>query len=205
MGAKQPLEGKRFGKLIVLAEHPDRGKRGEIFWVCKCDCGNTKIINGNSLRRGTSTTCGCSTRKHGMRNTRLWRIFDGMLKRCYSPNHPWYKRYGGRGIKICDEWLKDRSTFFSWAMANGYQDDLTIDRIDTDGIYSPDNCRWVDQKTQINNRSNTPIVEINGERKTISEWASIAGVSYQTMYRRYQRGEKGTGLLRGVGENYDGE
>ena len=205
MGAKQPLEGKRFGKLTVVSEHPERDRHGAIMWLCKCDCGNTKIINGNSLRRGTSTTCGCSTKKHGMRNTRLYRIFDGMWKRCYNPKHPWYKRYGGRGITICDEWLKDRSTFFAWALANGYRDELTIDRIDTDGNYEPDNCRWVDQRTQINNRNNTPVVEINGERKTISEWARIAGVSYQTMYRRCQRGEKGTGLLRGKGMLYDGE
>lgn len=200
MGVKQPLEGKRFGKLTVLAEHPMRGQSGEVMWVCKCDCGNTKIINGNSLRSGRSTTCGCSTKKHGMRGTRLYRIFDGMLKRCYNPKHPWYKRYGGRGIAVCDEWLKDRGAFFSWAIDNGYRDDLTIDRIDNSGNYCPENCRWVDQKTQINNRSNTPTAEINGERKTISEWASLTGIAYQTIYRRYQRGERGSSLIRGVGD-----
>lgn len=198
MGAKRPLEGMRFGKLTVLAEHPERDNRGAIMWVCKCDCGNTKIINGNSLRSGRSTTCGCSTRKHGMRNTRLWNIFDGMLKRCYKPSHQWYKRYGGRGIVICDEWLKDRGSFFSWALANGYRDDLTIDRIDTNGNYCPENCRWVDMKTQINNRSTTPTVEIDGECKTISEWASVTGIAYQTIYRRYKRGEMGSQLIRRV-------
>ena len=198
MGAKQPLEGKRFGKLVVLAEHPERGKRGDVLWVCKCDCGNTKIINGNSLRRGVSTTCGCSTVKHRMHGTRLYRIFEGMIKRCYNPTHRWYKRYGGRGIAICDEWLKDRGSFFSWAMANGYRDDLTIDRIDTNGDYCPENCRWTDMKTQINNRSNTPTVAINGDSKTISEWADITGISYQTLYRRYQRGDRGSDLIRRI-------
>ena len=199
MGVKQSLEGKRFGKLVVLAEHPERGKRGEVLWVCKCDCGNTKIINGNSLRRGASTTCGCSTVKHRMHGTRLYRIFEGMLKRCYNPRHRWYKRYGGRGIRICDEWIENRGAFFSWAMANGYRDDLTIDRIDVNGNYCPENCRFVDMKAQINNRSVTPTVEINGQAKTISELSVITGIEYQTLYRRYKRGDRGNHLIRGIG------
>lgn len=199
MPAKCKLEGKRFGKLLVLEEHPERGKRGEVLWVCKCDCGNTKIINGNSLRSGHSTTCGCSTKKHMYHGTRLYRIFDGMRKRCYNPKHRWYKRYGGRGVAICDEWLKDRGSFFAWAKANGYRDDLTIDRIDTNGNYCPENCRFVDQKTQINNRSVTPTVDINGQTKTISELSAITGIEYQTLYRRYKRGDRGNHLIRGIG------
>ena len=167
-------------------------------WVCKCDCGNTKVINGNNLRQGKSTTCGCSLRKHGMRNTRLWNIWDGMMKRCYNPKHMWYKRYGGRGITICDEWLDDHGAFFSWALANGYADHLTLDRIDVNGNYCPENCRWVDMKTQHNNRSNNCIVAINGVEKTIAEWASIAGIDYQTIYRRYHRGDRGEYLIREV-------
>ena len=197
MGAKQPLEGMRFGKLTVLSEYPER-KGKAIMWVCKCDCGNTKVIYGNNLRRGLSTTCGCSTRKHGMRDTRLWSIWDGMTKRCYNPNHPHYHRYGGRGITICDEWLQDHGSFFSWALANGYQDSLTIDRIDVNGNYCPENCRWVDFTTQHNNRGNNCRVEINGVSRTISEWSNITGIGYQTLYRRYRRGEIGDGLIREV-------
>ena len=197
MPEKIDLVGRRFGKLTVLAEHPER-KCHEIMWVCKCDCGNTKVIRGNNLRQGKSTTCGCSTIKHGMRNTRLWSVWDGIRKRCYNPNHKWYKRYGGRGITICDEWLKDHGAFFSWALANGYQDSLTIDRIDNNGNYCPENCRWIDMKTQLNNRCNNIPVEINGETKTIGEWAAITRIDYQTLYRRYRRGDRGEFLIREV-------
>lgn len=197
MGKKIPLDGMRFGKLVVLSEYPER-KGNAIMWVCRCDCGNTKIINGNNLRNGKSTTCGCSLKKHGMRNTRLWSIWDGMMKRCYNPKHPYYHRYGGRGIDICDEWLQDHGAFFSWALSNGYQDNLTVDRIDNDGNYSPENCRFVDMKTQENNRCNNCTVEINGVSKTIAEWADITGIGYQTIYRRYRRGDRGTHLIRGA-------
>ena len=199
MPVKQPLNGKRFGKLLVLDEHPERGNDGSVMWLCKCDCGNTKIINGKSLRTGLSTSCGCSLVKHGMHGTRLYSIFDGMRRRCYDPKHQWYKRYGARGIRICDEWLEDRGAFFAWAKTNGYREDLTIDRIDTNGNYCPENCRFVDMKTQINNRSITPAVVINGESKTISELASITGIEYQTLYRRYKRGDRGDYLVRGIG------
>lgn len=197
MGNKIPLEGMRFGKLVVLSEHPVRQGK-QIMWVCKCDCGNTKVINGHNLRSGASTTCGCSIQRHGMRNTRLWSIWDGMMKRCYNPRHEWFKRYGGRGITICDEWLQDHGAFFSWALSNGYKDGLTIDRIDVDKGYYPGNCRWVDMKTQLNNRSNNCVVEINGESRTIAEWADITGIKYQTIYRRYRRGEVGELLIREV-------
>lgn len=197
MPKKIDLTGRRFGKLTVLAEHPERNGK-EIMWVCKCDCGNTKIIAGHNLRSGGSTTCGCSTRKHGMRNTRLWSIWDGMRKRCYNPSHPYYFIYGGRGITICEEWLQDHAKFFEWALANGYQDDLTIDRIDFNGNYCPDNCRFVDVVTQLNNRSNNCHVEINGENKTLGEWSRITGIGYQTIYRRYRRGDRGQSLIREV-------
>ena len=197
MPGKIDLTGTRFGKLTVVAEHPER-KGHAIMWVCKCDCGNTKLINGNNLRQGKSTTCGCSTRSHGMRFTRLWSIWDGMMKRCCNPRHKWFKRYGGRGITICDEWMQNHGEFFSWALSNGYKDGLTIDRIDVDKGYCPENCRWVDMKTQLNNRSNNCVVEINGESRTLAEWADITGIGYQTLYRRYRRGEQGVHLIRGV-------
>ena len=197
MGNKIPLEGMRFGKLVVLSEYPAR-KGKAIMWVCRCDCGNTKVINGNNLRSGKSTTCGCSLKKHGMRNTRLWRIWDGMRKRCYNPRHKWYKRYGGRGITICDEWLQDHGALFAGALAIGYQDGLTIDRIDVDKGYFPDNCRWVDMKTQSNNRGNNIVVDIDGACRTLADWADITGIGYQTIYRRYRRGEVGELLIREV-------
>lgn len=106
-----------------------------------------------------------------------------MKSRCFNPNRKNYPRYGGRGITVCDEWLKFEP-FYEWAMSNGYTDELSIDRIDNDGNYCPENCRWVGAKTQANNKTNSDIIELNGDRHTIAEWAEITGIGYATIYAR---------------------
>ena len=112
-----------------------------------------------------------------------------MLQRCYNPNNEHYKDYGGRGIQVCDEWHNENGVinFYHWAMNNGYNDNLTIDRIDVDGNYCPENCRWVDYKTQNNNKRNTPYIAYNGETHTPSEWADITGISMKAIYDRIIR------------------
>lgn len=145
------LRNKKFGDLIVLNESYMRINNAT-YWKCKCSCGNEKPIFSGNLILGKATSCGCKKQKTQF--VRLRRIFNNMKQRCYNPLHTRYKDYGGRGIKICDEWLSDHKTFYDWAIKNDYTDNLSIDRIDNDGNYEPSNCRWVTMKVQQNNRRN---------------------------------------------------
>ena len=121
-----------------------------------------------------------------------------MKNRCSNPKVERYKHYGGRGITICDEWTNSFEAFRDWAMTHGYADGLSIDRIDANGNYCPENCRWVDETIQANNKRNNLFVEINGERKTVGEWARITGIGYSTIIRRYRQGDRGENLIREV-------
>lgn len=127
-------------------------------------------------------------RTYGFSHTRIDNIYKGMISRCYHPANNRYARYGGCGITVCDEWLEDKTKFFDWAFRNGYQDDLTIDRIDNNGNYSPNNCRWVSQKVQQNHRSNNRKLTCRGESHTLGEWSSISGVKLSTIWARLNKG-----------------
>ena len=201
---RKDLTGMRFGRLTVLEFVPTEGSYS--YWLCKCDCGNTKTIESYNLRSGHTTSCGCfhrsmflkSVQTHKSTKTRLYKIYIGMKTRCYNKNSKSFHRYGGRGIKICDEWLKNFSVFSDWSLANGYSDDLSIDRIDTDGNYEPSNCRWVDTKTQSNNRSITIFVEFNGKEVSLSEASKLSGIPHTILDCRYRRGDRGERLFRPV-------
>lgn len=160
------LTGEKFGKLTVVKRVENkRYKCGQVHsqYLCKCECGKEKIVLGTMLRNGHTTSCGCYVAEyakaqfttHGQSQTRLNRIWRGIKQRCTNPNVATYGCYGGRGIAICDEWANSFQAFCDWAVANGYSDDLSIDRINPDGDYEPSNCRWATAKEQANNRRNS--------------------------------------------------
>lgn len=188
------LEGKRFGRLVVL-KRADNTKKGQTYWLCKCDCGNTKIVRGTHLQAGKIKSCGClSIEKikqrattHNLSKTRLYHIYLGIKARCYNPKSESYRIYGGRGIIMCEEWKNDFLSFYNWAISNGHREDLTIDRIDVNGNYEPNNCRWATPKEQSNNTRRCIYVTYNNETHTITEWSRILNIYNETLRRRYIR------------------
>lgn len=193
------LSGKRFGNLQVLSLAPKSGRGTR--WLCQCDCGNKTIVARNNLVYGNTKSCGClvgkanSRKKYGEKSIqkedsqtkRLYQIWQGMKARCYNKNNKDYKYYGKLGVSICSEWKDNFEEFYYWSMANGYKENLTIDRINNDKGYSPDNCRWVEQSEQKGNRRNVKMYEYNGESASLAEWARKMGISYKTLYARIHR------------------
>lgn len=197
------LTSKKFGMLTVIGK-AGHNRHGQLMWECICDCGNKTIVIGQNLRRGMTKSCGCSshlpkTKTHGMTGTVLHNKWLNMKSRCYNPNNKRYNRYGGRGIKVCEEWEKDFMSFYNWAMKNGFKESLTIDRIDNDGDYCPENCRFSTPKEQANNRSKNKLYEIKGKTKTLSDWCSEYGIEYNTVAFRLK---KGVDIENALSKNY---
>lgn len=179
------LTNKRFGKLLVI-ENTNKKKNKKTIWLCKCDCGDYKEVQVDNLTTGHTKSCGCLNGKgykHNLKNTRLYYIWSCMKQRCYNKNHKQYKDYGQRGIKICNEW-HEFINFYNWAINTDYQDNLTIDRINNNGNYEPENCRWVNMKIQSNNRRSNHIIEYKNETHTLKEWCDILKLNYKTMQTR---------------------
>lgn len=170
---------------------------------CECICGNSNVVRLNDLRSGNTKSCGCYKSKttservstHGMSKTKLYRRWKDMRRRCNNPNRKGYKNYGGRGIKVCEEWEEDFMNFYNWSMENGYLEELEIDRIDNDGNYEPNNCRWITRKEQSNNKQQSRYVTINGITKTLKDWSAESGLPYDTLRLRLNRGWKEKELL----------
>lgn len=190
------LTGMRFNRLTVIRS-AEKSKTGETRWVCKCDCGNETIVQSNNLKSGLVKSCGClrheylvdshtihgGAKRDGKR-TKLYSIWIGMRRRCYDMNDVNYHRYGERGITVCGEWKDDFAKFRAWAVKNGYRPNLTIDRIDNDRGYSPDNCRWAGARDQARNRRSNRVITFNGETHILVEWAEITGIPRSTLYDR---------------------
>lgn len=201
MTDKMDLVGKRFGRYIVLHEtDPYVNPKGHKIrrWLCRCDCGKVKKVVQGKLTTGMTLSCGClgrerrasSIKKHGMAHTRLYHIYRSMVSRCYRKNDISYQSYGKRGIIVCDEWLGENgfNQFRSWALTSGYNDALSIDRIDSDCNYCPKNCRWIPLKDQQNNKRSNHLIEIDGVTKTLTQWANDYGIGYTTIQARLKRG-----------------
>ena len=186
-------KGERYGRLTIIREVEPAGsshKRVRRF-LCRCDCGNEIICRLPNLKSGTTKSCGCyrkfvsSNRRdcHHLQNTRIYRIWCGMKRRCYNKHNEHFDRYGGRGIIVCDEWKTDFMNFYDWAMSNGYDDKLSIDRINNEGNYEPSNCRWANQKQQIVNSTAAIKCSLGGNIVSLSDIADILGVSFKRIRR----------------------
>jgi hypothetical protein len=195
MSKKIDLVGQTFGRLTVIKQ--SKSKKQHTMWVCQCECGNTVIVDASNLQTLHTKSCGCYRKeikclnqKHGMSNTRLHRIWTNMLTRAYNPNYSESNRYSERGISVIDDWRGSSGfiKFADWAVSNGYNDKLTLDRIDNNKGYSPSNCRWAEWKIQQRNRGNNIRVTYNGEEKTLIEWSEILNFNYKKVKQRLYRG-----------------
>lgn len=214
---KQPsVKEVRFGKLLMesisamnkgetrnyLTMVSDKFKRSDKCnsrAMFQCVCGKIKEIGVSNVASGKTKSCGCMSKilwqqseygksKHHGRFTRLYSIYAAMKQRCCNPNYFESQYYGGRGITICDEWKNNFVAFRDWAMANGYKDGLSIDRVNTNKGYSPDNCRWATAKEQSRNKRNNIMITLNGETHCLIEWCEILDLPYQTIEMRIHRG-----------------
>lgn len=198
MGKKLNLTGQAFGRLTVV--HEVDKEEGSIWtrWKCKCECGNDPIVKTQALRSGSTKSCGClfmdvarakgkAKLIHGAAETRTYNIWVSMKGRCYNQNNKKFKNYGGRGINVCERWKKSFLNFLN-DMGEA-PEGMSIDRIDTNGNYEPNNCRWADQKTQQNNRRNNVILEVDGKQMTLSQAARYAGLTPDMLQQRLKRGD----------------
>lgn len=192
----QDLTGMKFGRLTVISR-AENGKNWKVRWNCHCDCGNDVTVYASHLMNGHTQSCGCynkdiirsrnkENRKYKYCNTRIYDCWKDMLRRCYNNDDEKYHTYYEKGITVCEEW-HDFKIFQEWALNNGYQDNLTIDRIDNNGNYCPENCRWTTLKIQANNTSRNRKIEYQGEIKTLAQWCDQFNLPYKIIENRINR------------------
>ena len=198
-GRGRDITGERFGRLVAIKKTSwNNGRDGHgCKWLFQCDCGNTVEYRVQDVTCGKYVSCGCREKEtqqenkykptHGASDTSLYAIWCTMKARCYNENNQKYYRYGARGIKMCNDWKDSFESFQSWALTNGYSSVLSIDRIDNDGDYCPENCRWVNAYVQANNKSTNRYITYNSQTHTLSEWSRIVDIPYSTIYSRIYR------------------
>jgi tRNA-binding EMAP/Myf-like protein len=196
---KIDMVGKKYNFLTVIEDLPPRISKGGFstrMVLCECECGKRVKVQAQHLRTGNTLSCGCKARDftilykttHGLSKTRIFKIWQGMKRRCSKNAGEVGKYYYDKGIRVCKEWSEDFMNFYNWAMEHGYSEELTIDRIDYNGDYEPKNCRWVDYKTQNNNKSNNIIVSYKGETMSLTQWAERYGVPSRVFHSRKRKG-----------------
>lgn len=203
MAQAMDLSGQRFGRLTAVSI---AFRRNGAYWLCSCDCGKDTVVRVGLLRNGTVASCGCGSREQARINCEKWwkrneriplefrcqlkHCYQNMISRCTDQNNARWSCYGGRGIRVCDEWigLDGRRRFYDWALEAGYAKGLQIDRINVNGNYSPDNCRFVDAVVQANNTRRNHVIKWNGQSLTLADWARQLGLTYSSMKHRIERG-----------------
>lgn len=223
MGKTIDLVGQRYGRLTVIAKSgKETGKHRSSRWLCQCDCGEQKTVTTDNLKNGSTNSCGClkrevdtkrileygannpgSRRTHGASKTKVYWAYQHMIERCYKPKYPQYKNYGARGIRVCKEWKEDPKAFIEWSMKNGFREDLTLDRIDVNGNYCPENCRWVSWDVQANNKRASVYANIMGEKLTLAQVSRKYGISVGTISWRHRHGWNDDDLIKPVRGNHN--
>ena len=191
---KQDLTGKRFTRLTVIKQNGVKNQKQ--VWLCRCDCGKEINVSTSSLNYGNSKSCGCigsektilRSTKHGLCHSNIYKVWSAMRQRCNNENSKDYYLYGAKGIKVCKDWEDDFMSFYNWSIENGYDEKLTIDRIDNDKGYYPENCRWADLKTQANNQKRIKKYTYKGVTDTITYLSEMFNVRKETVRNRVMRG-----------------
>ena len=194
MSKSLKIDGVKFCRLLVL-NRVENDKKGDSRWLCRCDCGKTTIVRGYHLTGGNIKSCGCIRKElnanrpgvHHKTGTKLYKIWAGIKQRCFNSKHKNNNRYKGRGITMCDEWKNNFTSFYNWAISNGYKKGLTVERINNDGNYEPSNCKWATRSEQANNTSRNHFIFFNGEKHTISQWSKKLGISYSALAERIRK------------------
>lgn len=194
MSRIEDLTGKKYGRLTVI-RRAENDKYNHKRYLCKCECGNEVLVAPHELVHGRTVSCGCYQRQivsqcastHRMSDTRIYRVWASMRARCKNKSNRDYRFYGGKGIKICEEW-NEFQNFYNWAIESGYTDELTIDRIDYNGNYEPSNCRWATREVQANNTSRNRYLTLNGKTMSMADWAKSLSIPYRTLQWRLGNG-----------------
>lgn len=198
MSKLKSLVGQVFGRLTVIERaenHVQPSGQIKAMWKCRCNCKNKTecVVSGSNLNGNHVKSCGCIRKEtsphktHGKSGSRIYYIWNDMKARCYNPKDKFYYCYGGRGITVCEEW-QEFKPFYDWAMAHGYRDNLTIERISPNGNYEPSNCKWATKKEQANNTRRNHYIIYNGEKRSMAEWAKLKKLTYSKLQHRIQRG-----------------
>ena len=190
-GKFNDLTGQKFGMLTVKYYY-GKDSRYKSYWICDCDCGKENIkVRSDCLTTGNTTSCGCYNITSKIKRVedcvtkeKLYHVYYGMKSRCYNSNSAKYQYYGGKGIKVCDEWLESYVNFKLWSIENGYEEGLTLDRLDGDDDYKPSNCRWVSMTVQNRNKDSNNYYTYDGKTLLLSDWSKLTGIKEPTLYSR---------------------